>query len=187
MLNHKGTRELKTERLLLRKIKKSDYKDIFKYTSKEEVARYVTWNVHKDIKDTKKLCRMWTDELKSREKYHWAIVFENTVIGNIEVIGIVNHAAFLGWQTDSKYWNMGIMTEAAAAVRDYLFGEIGFEALYASHIKENIGSGRVMQKIGMAEITQAKYEAALKNKSRAELYGLQCAFYVLSRKKWSEI
>ena len=53
MLNHIGTKDIKTDRLLLRKIKKSDYKDIFKYTSKEEVAKYVSWNVHKSIDDTK--------------------------------------------------------------------------------------------------------------------------------------
>lgn len=187
MLNHKGTQELRTKRLLLRKIKVSDYKDIYKYTSKEEVARYVTWNVHKNIEDTKNLCRLWAKELESREKYHWAIVFENTVIGNIEIIGIVDDAAFLGWQLDSEYWNMGIMTEAASAVRDYLFSEIEIEGLYASHIKENIGSGRVMQKIGMTEITKKQYETALKSKSRAELYGLPCAFYALTRKERSNI
>lgn len=187
MLNHKGTQELRTKRLLLRKIKVSDYKDIYKYTSKEEVARYVTWNVHKNIEDTKNLCRLWAKELESREKYHWAIVFENTVIGNIEIIGIVDDSAFLGWQLDSEYWNMGIMTEAASAVRDYLFSEIGIEGLYASHIKENIGSGRVMQKIGMTEITKKQYETALKSKSRAELYGLPCAFYALTRKERSNI
>ena len=41
MLNHKGTQAIKTERLLLRKIKESDYKDMYVFTVKEDVAKYV--------------------------------------------------------------------------------------------------------------------------------------------------
>ena len=37
-MNHIGTQEIKTERLLLRKVRKSDYKDMYKFTAKEEVA-----------------------------------------------------------------------------------------------------------------------------------------------------
>lgn len=37
----KGTKEIRTKRFLLRQIRISDYEDIYKYTSKEEVARYV--------------------------------------------------------------------------------------------------------------------------------------------------
>ncbi len=43
-MNHIGTQEIKTERLLLRKVRKSDYKDMYKFTAKEEVARYVSWS-----------------------------------------------------------------------------------------------------------------------------------------------
>ena len=54
-MNHIGTQEIKTERLLLRKVRKSDYKDMYKFTAKEEVARYVSWSPHKSIKKTKAL------------------------------------------------------------------------------------------------------------------------------------
>lgn len=151
MLNHIGTKDIKTDRLLLRKIKKSDYKDIFKYTSKEEVAKYVSWNVHKSIDDTKALCEMWVDEYKSGVKYHWAIVYDNKVIGNIEIIKLVDTTAIFGWQMDNTYWNMGIMTESAIAVHDYMFSDVGVDILEAEYMQDNIGSGRVMQKIGMKE------------------------------------
>lgn len=61
-MNHIGTQEIKTERLLLRKVRKSDYKDMYKFTAKEEVARYVSWSPHKSIKETKALCKMWAEE-----------------------------------------------------------------------------------------------------------------------------
>lgn len=42
------------------------------------------------------------------------------------------------------------MTEAAKAVSEYLFN-IGFEKITSAHDARNIGSGRVMQKIGMTK------------------------------------
>ena len=44
---------LETERLILRKIAIDDAEDLFAYTSDEAVAKYVTWNAHQTIQDTK--------------------------------------------------------------------------------------------------------------------------------------
>lgn len=186
MLNHKGTQEISTKRLLLRAIKKSDYRDVYKYTSKDEVSKYVTWDTHKSIDDTKAVCKMWADAYKNGDKYHWAIVYNGRVIGNIEVIKIIGTTAILGWQIDSLYWNKGIMTEAAAAVRDYLFSEIGIERLIASHISENIGSGRVMQKIGMKQVSFEKYCENLDDSEAhiSEINGMPIDFYSVTRDEW---
>ncbi len=42
MLNHKGTQQIKTERLLLRAVKEDDYRDMYEYMSMEKMSRYVT-------------------------------------------------------------------------------------------------------------------------------------------------
>lgn len=44
---------LETERLILRKITKEDIEDMYLYGSDEEVSKYVTWNTHETIADTK--------------------------------------------------------------------------------------------------------------------------------------
>ena len=41
------------------------------------------------------------------------------------------------------------MPEAGKAVVRYLFEEVGFNRIAAAHDKNNLKSGRVMQKIGM--------------------------------------
>ena len=48
----------------------------------------------------------------------------------------------MGWMLDNIHWNKGIMTEAATAVRDYLFEKVLVDAIYAAHATENIGSGQ---------------------------------------------
>lgn len=54
MLTHKGSVEIKTDRLLLRKFNISDAEQIFSsWTSDERVAKYTSWYAHKSIEDTK--------------------------------------------------------------------------------------------------------------------------------------
>lgn len=183
-MNNIGTQEIKTERLLLRKVKKSDYKDMFAYTTKEEVAKYVTWQPHKSMDETKALCRMWAEAYKKDNTYRWAIVYNNTVIGVIDVIGLINDSAFMGWSMDSLFWNKGIMTEAAAAVRDYLFGKVGIDAIFATYVTENIGSGRVMQKIGMKPISCEEYCAACEEEVRYEINGLPVSCNKITKAEW---
>lgn len=44
MLNHKGTKEIRTERLILRKYQLSDAKGMFEnYANDERVTRYLLW------------------------------------------------------------------------------------------------------------------------------------------------
>ena len=54
MLEHKGSIDIKTDRLLLRKLQASDAEEIFAtWTSDERVAKYTSWYAHKNIEDTK--------------------------------------------------------------------------------------------------------------------------------------
>lgn len=179
-MNNIGTQEIKTKRLLLRRIKESDYKDMYKYTVKEEVAKYVSWSPHKSIEETKALCKMWADEYKNSDRYNWAIVYNGMVIGAVDAIKIVGKSVFLGWQIDSTYWNQGIMTEAASAVRDYFFEKVQADTIYAAHITENIASGRVMQKIGMSPVSCEEYYTAYKKEIRKEIDGLPISCYKVS-------
>lgn len=150
LTHHKGTVTLKTERLILRKFKESDYKDIFEWAGNPKVTRYVSYQTHESYEDSKKIAKLWAEEAKQTDKYNWAIEFNGKVIGNISV---VSHdslwEAGIGWQIDAPYWNQGIMTEAATAVFEFLFNEVGFHRICAGHDTRNPGSGKVMEKLGM--------------------------------------
>ena len=183
-MNNIGTQKIKTERLLLRKIKESDCYDMNKFMIKEEVAKYVSWTVHKNIDETRELCKMWEEAYQKDHTYRWAIVYQETAIGVIDVIRLTNDSAFLGWILDSIYWNKGMMTEAATAVRAYLFEQVQVNAIYAAHITENIGSGRVMQKIGMKPVSCEEYCAACDKEPKHELNGLPVSFYKMDRTDW---
>ncbi len=160
-MNHTGTRVLNTKRLVLRPFKLEDADDMFKnYTSHEKVTKFLTWNAHKTIDDTKKyLQEMVLPKYENLSTYRWAIVLKSTneVIGCIDVCDIneKNFRAELGWCLGDDFWGRGIMPEAAREVIKYLFS-VGFKRIQAQHKHENTKSGRVMQKVGM------KFEGVLR-------------------------
>lgn len=182
MLNHKGTQEIRTERLLLRAVRADDYKDMYEYMSTEKMSRYVTWKRHENENVTKELCEMWVNQYTD-ERYNWVITLNGKAVGNIDVIKIYGTTAYMGWQISPEHWNKGMVTEAAQAVFDFLFSQIGIEAIEASYIKENIASGRVMQKTGMRPIPTEESVYYKLNNTR-EMNGMSVSSYKLTREEW---
>ncbi len=80
------------------------------------------------------------------------------------------------------YWNKGFMPEAAKAVIDYLFSEIGVNRVGISHAVKNPASGRVAQKYGLTfEGTKREY---LKT-STGEF--LDISDYGIIRSEWKKL
>jgi ribosomal-protein-alanine N-acetyltransferase len=55
----------------------------------------------------------------------------------------------LGYWLGVPFWGQGYATEAARAVIDYGFGDLGLHRIYASHFAGNDASGRILRKLGM--------------------------------------
>ena len=67
------------------------------------------------------------------------------------VISVAHKKAELGYWIGTEYWNRGYSTEAAKAVVEFTFVELGINKIIARHFSGNPASGRVMQKIGMVQ------------------------------------
>lgn len=57
--------------------------------------------------------------------------------------------AEMGYWIGRPFWNRGYASEAAGAVVDFGFRELGLGRIHASHFGCNPASGRVMEKVGM--------------------------------------
>ena len=146
-----GSKVLKTERLTLRPFRADDAEVCYQnWMTDPAVTKYLTWTPHEDIAFTRALLAAWEEEAKKPDVFHWAIVKEGEVIGDISVVSLDKRTdcAYLGYCLCRRFWGQGIMTEALACVRDYLFGECWLYRLEARHAKENVGSGRVQEKCG---------------------------------------
>lgn len=160
---------LETERLLLRKVTLDDVEDIFAYGSIEEVTRYVTWDAHRTLSDTKEFVQFILNQYENNKQVApWGIEFKE----NGRLIGTINfvawqpkhHSAELGYVLSPDYWGKGITTEATKKVIEYGFEEMDLIRIQARCFLENIGSSRVMEKAGMTFEGISRKAAFIKGK-----------------------
>lgn len=159
-----GTKELETERLLLRRFVIDDAQKMYdNWASNPNVSKYVMWETHKDVNETKTLLEEWVKSYESNETYKWVAEIKDTkeIIGSIDVVSkklLKYGACEIGYCYGEPFWNKGYGTECLKAVIKYLFEECDAEVIYAKHLTQNPGSGKVMQKSGL------KYEGTLRNR-----------------------
>ena len=145
--------DLETPRLLLRRMRLKDAKDIFAYASDPQVARYVLWEPHQHIRETRSYIRAVRRAYRLGEPASWAIELkeEKKVIGSIGYMWVSpeNRSAEIGYSLARPFWNRGIMTEALARVILSAFHDLHLQRLEAQYDIRNPSSGRVMEKCGM--------------------------------------
>lgn len=164
-MQHKGTKTLETDRLILRKFRVDDAEQMYRnWASDPEVAKFMTWPPHPDVDCTKSLIAEWISNYADASNYNWVIEWKKTgdVIGNISVPRLEEavEGAEVGYCLSRAWWGQGIMPEALRAVITYLIEEVGMNRVAATHDRNNAKSGRVMEKAGM------KYEGTLRAADR---------------------
>lgn len=155
---------VETERLILRRPKKSDARALLEAYSNPEVMRFIGSGETFDLERT----RTWLDRALRRWK---ADGFGHHVVERKEDGLVLGRAGFLVWNPDTwetgtlaelgeqsvvelgwmlaqEHWGNGYAVEAAAALRDHGFRELGFERLISLIIRGNERSERVAEKIG---------------------------------------
>lgn len=154
MINHKGTVQLETEHLVLRRFVEEDVKPMYNnWASVPEVTKFVTWFPHKNIEETQVIVKHWVEEYSEPNRYQWAIVLKE-IDEPIGSIGVVRQddkisKAEMGYCIGNAFWHKGYTSEALSCVMEFLFNEVGFNRIAALHDVRNPNSGRVMMKCGM--------------------------------------
>lgn len=144
---------IETQRLILRKVSMRDAEDVFAYASDPQVAKYVLWNAHKSMLETKSYIRFLMHQYRDAVPGNYVIVWKQTG----QVVGTIGYMAYeredscveIGYSIGRRWWNMGITTEAFAALIRHTFLEMHIHRIEARHDTENPASGRVMQKCGL--------------------------------------
>ena len=158
MITHKGTQQIKTERLLLRKIQPDDADMFYVWMSDSEVCQYERWEPHPSVEYSRGYIIQVFDGYKSDLTYQWGIEYEWGLIGSVSIVNVSDYdrKAVLGYCLAREFWSNGYTTEAVKAVLHYMFMEIGLNRIEASHSVNNAASGRVLEKAGMFLEGQSK-------------------------------
>jgi [ribosomal protein S5]-alanine N-acetyltransferase len=145
---------LTTERLLLGEYEESDWEAVREIDSNPEVQRFRGGELVSEER-TRDYLR-WTKTLAqdpARRHYPFAICRreEDRVIGScwLNITSPELREAELAYQMNRRHWGQGYVTEAARAVLAFGFEELKLHRVWAKCLLENIGSFRVMEKLGM--------------------------------------
>lgn len=160
-MNHKGTKTLETERLILRKFEITDAQNMFdNWVTNPNVTKYLTWQPYTNVDDVKAYIQFCIDNYRNNDNYNWVIEYKENgqAIGGISVVEVREeiNAVTVGYCLGEKYWRKGIMTEAFKRVIDFLFKEVEVERIESTHDVNNPNSGKVMEKCGL------QYEGTLR-------------------------
>ncbi len=145
--------EIKTERLILRRMKASDAPDMYEYASKSDVTEFLTWNPHPDELYTRDYLEYIGTRYRVGDFFDWAVTLKESgkMIGTCGFTSFdyTNDCAELGYVLNPKYRGMGIMPEALCAVMRFGFDTLSLHRAEAKFIEGNNASRRVMEKVGM--------------------------------------
>lgn len=180
MITHKGTQEIRTERLLLRKINIEDDVMVYKWMSDPQVCKYERWKPHESIKYSRGYINEVFD-YKSKKIYMWGIQLGDILIGSISTVNVDEHdqKATLGYCLTRDYWSNGYATEAVKAVIKFILMDVGLNRIEASCSVKNKSSIRVLEKAGMTFEGYAKdYYLCNAGFQNSNLYAITKASYV---------
>lgn len=151
---------IRTKRLLLRPIKRSDAPAIFDYAKLPEVGPSAGWKPHDSVDDSYRFVDYAIRKRDFGQPGLFAIMHQqsNRFIGTIEIHSYQEFKGEIGFVLHPDYWNQGLITEAAKAVIIYAMEVLELKRLTYCHFPENLASKRVCEKLGF------QFEGVLRNK-----------------------
>lgn len=147
---------LTTDRLLLREFTEDDWPRVREYQLDPMYLRYYPWTP-KDrspeaVRDFVAGFMSYRTE-SPRTRYQLAVTLkpEGVLIGNcgIRRSSADQTTADLGYELDPKYWGRGYASEAAEAMVSFGFSRLGLHRIEATCVADNLGSIRILEKLGM--------------------------------------
>ena len=171
------TMQIETERLILRSFREEDVDAMAELFANPDFMRF-SLGVYTERKQTVAVIEkvMALDRAGAPSLFAVAPRGADTVIGycgfhhHPEVPGEVE----IGYRLHPDYWNRGLITEAARAVRNHAFADLKLPRVISLVHPENIPSRRVAEKNGM------------KVENEITFRGFPTLVYALNREQWLE-
>ena len=148
--------ELKTARLLLRKLDQADSNEIFFVRSDQEVLRYLGKEPAATRKEAEEFIGLINKSIEDNESILWGIALlddPSIIIGTICLWNFKkeNYRAEIGYILHPHHWRKGIMKEAINRVVDYGFSVLGLHRIEAIPGPGNIASSAVPERTGFVK------------------------------------
>ena len=175
-----------TPRLILRKFQPDDVAAVHSYAGCADNIIYMPWGPNTEEITRGKVADFIAkaEEVPCKE-YHYAVTCKDSgrLIGGCG-IGVDGDCAEIGWLLHRDFWRQGYGTEVGRALLRFGFAALGLRRIAAYCDAENIGSYRIMEKIGMRrEALLLEVRPPHKKSDREYSDELQ---YAVLRREWEQ-
>lgn len=176
---------LVTPRLLLRAPRMDDARDMYGYSRDPQVARYVLWDAHRGLYETRSHLRY----LIRRNQRGGPGTFAVQEIATGRMIGTIgytwmdsdNRSAEIGYSYARAVWGQGYATEALKEMLRFSFEELKLNRVEGQHDLRNPASGAVMARAGM--VSEGTLHQRIYNKGEFA----DTRLYAITRDQWTEV
>lgn len=149
-----------TERLILRELMPSDIEGMFELDSNPEVHKYLGNEPVKSREEIEEVIDYIRQQYKDRGIGRWAAIEKASGdfigwsglklnIGEKDMLNGKQHFYDIGYRFIPRYWGKGYATESALVALDYGFKVKQYETITGIALIDNIGSNKVLRKIGL--------------------------------------
>ena len=157
MLKRDENMKIETKRLILREYTLDDFDELYSLLSDPITMSH--YPKPYDENGTKRWIDWCINSYKNNRFGLWALVLKetNTFIGDcgLSMQNIDGESLpEIGYHIKKEYWRNGYAKEAATAVKEWAFANTDFETLYSYMTKDNIGSYKTAESIGMRKIKE---------------------------------
>ncbi|MFA6110293.1 MAG: GNAT family protein [Candidatus Latescibacterota bacterium] len=147
------TTAITTPRLVLREFRDEDLEPVHAYAADPVATQFMTWgpNTLDDTRAFLARCQV-AAAVEPRVDYEWAITLRSGELiggGGIGVRGADSRQGYLGYILRREHWGRGYGTEAARAMVEFGFGQLGLHRVWTDCVVENRASAHVLEKCGM--------------------------------------
>ena len=160
---------LETEKLILREIQESDVDGMFELDSNRNVHLYlgnkpittkkeaeININFIKQQYKERGIGRFAVIEKSSGNFIGWSGLKLNS--GEKEALNGVQNFIDIGYRFIPKYWRKGYGLESAITCLKYGFNTMKYNSIYGAADIKNIGSNKILQKIGLQFVNEFDYK-----------------------------
>lgn len=169
---------IETERLILRELLPTDDEGMYRLDSNPNVHKFLGNQPIISIEESRKYIDYIRNQYLKNGIGRYAVILKKTneFIGWSGIKYITEqengHINFyeIGYRFIEEHWEKGYGYESAKAWLDYGFQTMKIETIYASASIENIGSRRILEKIGMLQKNEFNWN------------GIPCIWYELENK-----
>ncbi|TVZ56512.1 RimJ/RimL family protein N-acetyltransferase [Lutibacter sp. Hel_I_33_5] len=160
---------LETERLILREVLDTDIEGMFTLDSNVEVHKYLGKKPIKSLEQAKKNLNFIRQQYQELGIGRFACIEKSTGdfigwsglklnVGEKEALNGFTDFVDIGYRFIPKYWGKGYGYESAKACLEYGFTTMKYNTIYGAADIENIGSNKILQKIGLQFVNEFEFK-----------------------------